>query len=243
MNDRRFVLAACLAVLSVPAFAADRKVPGSGRIVTEHRLVNGFDRVALAGAFEVELRQGNAEGVELTGDDNLLALVETRVEGAAGSRTLKIAARPEVALEPSQPIRIRVDLQQLVAIDLAGASKLTATGLHVGKLAVAIGGSGGLTLAALDAERLALSLGGSGRAGADGRSKSASLSIAGSGQGALAGLAVDDMAINIAGSGSAEVQANQRLRISIAGSGRVKHTGAAVPSVSIVGSGDVRRGS
>jgi len=242
MNDRRLVLAACLAALSLPGFAAERTVRGSGRIATERRAASGFERIAIGGAFEVELRQGSAEGVEMSGDDNLLALIETRVEGTIGSRTLKIAPKPDVNLDPTQPVRIRIDLVHLVALDLGGASKVSATGLHVAKLAVAIGGSGGVMLAGLDAERLSVSVGGSGRVSADGRSKSASISIAGSGQGALAGLAVDDVAIDIAGSGSAEVQANQRLRIAIAGSGRVRHTGAAVPSVSIVGSGDVRRG-
>ena len=241
MNDRRLVLAACLAALSAPAFA-ERKVAGSGRMATERRAVGGFDRIAIAGAFEVELHQGSSEGVELVGDDNLLALVETRLEGAAGSRTLKIAPKPEVDLAPSQAIRVRIDLVQLTAIDMGGSSTLAATGLHVAKLSVAMGGSGSMKLTALDAERLSLSLGGSGRAQADGRAKSASLSIGGSGQVACAGLAVDEVSVNIAGSGSAEVQANQRLSISIAGSGRVRHTGAAVPTVSIVGSGDVRRG-
>ena len=240
MYDRRLVLAACLAALSAPAFA-ERKVAGSGRIATERRVIGGFDRIAIAGAFEVELRQGSSEGVELSGDDNLLALVETRVDGT-GSRTLKIGPKPDVDLAPSQPIRVRIDLVQLTAIDMGGSSTLAATGLHVGKLAVAMGGSGSMKLAALDAKRLALSLGGSGRAEADGRAKSASLNIGGSGKVACAALAVDEVSVNIAGSGSAAVQANQRLSISIAGSGQVRHTGAAVPTVSIVGSGDVRRG-
>jgi hypothetical protein len=240
MNDRRLVLAACLAALSAPAFA-ERKVAGSGRIATERRAVSGFDRIAIAGAFEVELRQGSSEGVELSGDDNLLALVETRLEGAA-SRTLKIGTKRDLDLAPSQPIRIRIDLVQLTAIDMGGSSTLAANGLHVGKLAVAMGGSGSMKLAALDAERLALSLGGSGRAEADGRAKSAALNIGGSGNVACAALAVDEVSVSIAGSGFAEVHANQRLSISIAGSGRVRHTGAAVPTVSIVGSGDVRRG-
>ncbi len=240
MNDRRLVLAACLAALAAPAFA-ERKVAGSGRMVTERRAVSGFDRIAIAGAFEVELRQGSSEGVELVGDDNLLALVETRLEGA-GSRTLKIAPKPDVDLAPSQPIRVRIDLVQLTAIDMGGSSTLAATGVHVGKLSVAMDSSGSMRLAALDAERLSLSLGGSGRAHADGRAKSASLNIGGSGEVACAGLAVDEVSVNIAGSGSAEVQANQRLSISIAGSGRVRHGGTAVPTVSIVGSGDVRRG-
>lgn len=242
MNDRRLVLVACLAALSAPAFALDRKVAGSRRLVTERRTVSGFDRVAIAGNFEVELRQGGSEGVELTGDDNLLALVETQVEGNSGSRTLQIAPKPDVDLEPSQPIRVRIDLERLVAVDVAGSTRVLSHGLHVAKLAVAIGGSGGVTLAALDAERLSLSLGGSGRAQADGRARSVSLSIGGSGRVALAGLAADELSVNIAGSGTAEVQANQRLSISIAGSGRVTHAGAAVPSVSIVGSGEVRRG-
>lgn len=240
MNDRRLVLAACLAALSAPAFA-ERKVAGSGRIASEQRSVTGFDRIAIAGAFEVELRQGSSEGVELSGDDNLLALVETRLEGS-GSRTLKIGPKPDVDLAPSRPIRVRIDLKQLTAIDMGGSSTLAASGLRVGKLSVAMGGSGSMKLAALDAERLALSLGGSGRAQADGHAKSVSLNIGGSGQVACAALAVDEVSVNIAGSGSAEVQANQRLSISIAGSGRVRHTGTAVPTVSIVGSGDVRRG-
>jgi Putative auto-transporter adhesin, head GIN domain len=241
MNSRRRLLAASLATLSLPAFAASHDVRGSGRIASERRNAAGFDRVSIAGAFEVELRQGSAEGVELTGDDNLLALVESRVEGRDGSRTLKIAPKPDVDLRPSQPIWIRIDLVKLAGVSLAGGSNLKASGLRVGKLSVSIGGSGDVSLPGLEAERLSISVGGSGKVVADGRAQSASLSIAGSGRGSLAGLAADEVSIDIAGSGSAEVQAQQKLKISIAGSGRVRHSGAAVPSVSIVGSGDVRR--
>ncbi|MGZ5216820.1 MAG: head GIN domain-containing protein [Caldimonas sp.] len=242
MNDRRLAIATCLAVLTAPSWAADRAVRGSGRIATERRSVGGFERVAIAGAFAVELRQGQTEGVELSGDDNLLALVETRVEGAAGARTLKISPKPDIDLAPTQPIRIRVDLVGLGAIGLAGASTLTAGGLRVGRLDVTASGSASLALTGLEAERLVLKLGGSGRLSGDGRATAAALSIAGSGQVALARFAVDDLSIEIAGSGLAEVQANRRLSIAIAGSGRVRHLGAAVPSVSIVGSGSVQRG-
>jgi len=241
MNSRRRLLAASLAALSVPAFAATHDVRGSGRLASERRPATGFDRIAVAGAFELELRQGSAESVELTGDDNLLPLVETRIEGREGSRTLKIAPKPDVDLQPSQPIRIRVDLVNLSSVALAGGSTLKANGLRTGRLSISIGGSGDFSLSALEAERLAISVGGSGKVAADGRTQSASLSIAGSGRVALARLAADDVSVDIAGSGSAEVQAERKLKISIAGSGRVRHGGAAVPSVRIVGSGDVRR--
>ena len=120
---------------------------GSGRVTSERRSVADFDRLSVAGAFEVELRQGSVEGVELTGDDDLLPLVETVVEGRDGARTLRIAPRRDVDLQPSQPIRIRIDLVRLSSIALAGGSRLKASGLRTGKLALSIGGSGDIALA------------------------------------------------------------------------------------------------
>lgn len=243
MTRRRLVLAACLASATAIAFAFQRTVRGSGHIVGDKRAAGGFERVAVAGEFDVELRQGQVEGVELTGDDDLLALVETRViEGSGGARTLKIAPRPDVDLMPTQRIRVRVDLVRVTSLQLAGSSRASAAGLRVDRLAVSMSGAGGLTLNGLDAQDLSLSLGGSGRVNADGRTKAATLSVAGSGRVALAGLVAEDVSIDIAGSGSAEVQANQRLRVSIAGSGHVKYTGTAVPQVRVAGSGSVSRG-
>jgi hypothetical protein len=239
MNARRRLLATALAALSLPVFAR-QEARGSGRVTSERRSVTGFDRIAVAGGFELELRQGSGEGVELTGDDNLLDLVETRIEGS-GAATLQIHPRRDVDLRPSQPIRIRIDLVRLTSIELAGASTVKANGLRTAKLALSIGGAGDVAISGLEAERLAVNVGGSGKVVVDGRSGEASLSIAGSGRVALPALAADDVSISIAGSGSAEVRAERRLKISIAGSGRVRHSGAAEPTVSIVGSGDVRR--
>jgi Putative auto-transporter adhesin, head GIN domain len=238
MNARRRLLAASLAALSLPVFGARQEVRGSGRVTSERRSLAGFDRIAVAGTFELELRQGSVEGVELSGDDNLLSLVETRIGGAS---TLEISPRRDTNLKPSQPIRIRIDLVHLSAVDLAGAATLKASGLRTGRLVLSIGGAGEIAISGLAAERLAVNIGGSGKVVVDGRSGEASLSIAGSGEVAMPTLAVDDMSVSVAGSGSAEVRAERKLKISIAGSGRVRHSGAAVPTVSIVGSGDVRR--
>ena len=61
MNARRRLLAAGLAALSLPAFVASREVRGSGRVTSERRGVADFDRLAVAGAFEVELHQGTSK--------------------------------------------------------------------------------------------------------------------------------------------------------------------------------------
>jgi Putative auto-transporter adhesin, head GIN domain len=241
-SRRRHFLLALVASASSGALAAERRVPGSGHIATERRTVSGFERISIAGSFEVEIRQGTQEGVELTGDDNLLALVETRVEGPAGSATLKIGPKHDTQLEATRPVRVGIDLIRLSAIGLGGSGSIAAQNLHVARLGVAIGGAGSVALPGLEAERLALDIGGSGRIRADGRAAALKVSIGGSGTCALPHLLVDDARLDIAGSGNADVNVSQQLSISIAGSGSVRHAGAAVPKVRIAGSGSVQRG-
>ena len=242
MNARRRLLAFSLAALSLPAFSSPRTVRGSGRIATERRAVTGFDRLAVAGEFEVELHQGSAEGVELVGDDDLLPLVETVVESRDDARTtLRISPRRDVDLAATQPIRIRVDLIRLSSISLAGSTRLKASALRTGRLALSLGGSGDIALAGLEAERLAVNIGGSGKVKVGGRAPEVAVSVAGSGRAGLGDVAADDVSVTVAGSGDADVRAERKLKVTIAGSGRVRHGGAAQPVVSIVGSGDVRR--
>jgi hypothetical protein len=239
---RRTVLFALAAsAVSTRTFAADRTVRGSGHDATERRTASSFERISIAGSFDVELRQGAQEGIELTGDDNLLALVETRVEGAIGAGTLRIGPKDRTQLEPTRPIRVRIDLIHLSAIDIGGAGHVNAKGLHAGRLGVSIGGAGGVDLAGLEAERLAVNIGGSGYVSADGRASGLAISIGGSGDCALPRLVADEAKIDIAGSGNADVNVIRQLRVSIAGSGKVRYTGTAMPSVSIVGSGSVQR--
>lgn len=239
--QRRIVLIALGAAACGPAFAAQPPDRGSGRIVSERRPAAGFDRVSISGSFQVEIHQGSVEGVELSGDDNLLALIETKVEGTPGTAVLEIRPKDDVQLAPTQPLRLRIDLLRLSAIDLGGASHVTAPGVHAARLGVSIGGTGSVDLAGLAAERLAVNIGGSGRVSADGRAGALAVNLGGSGECALSRLAVDEAKVSIAGSGKVEVNAGKQLSVSIAGSGRVMHSGAAVPRVSIVGSGSVQR--
>jgi hypothetical protein len=240
--QRRSVLIALAGATSTGAFAFERTVHGSGRVSTERRAASGFDRLSISGSFQVEIHQGSLESVELSGDDNLLALVETKVEGGPGAATLRIRPKDDVQLDPTQPLRLRIDLMRLSAVDLGGAGRVTAPGLHAGRLGISIGGAGSVDLAGLEAERLVVNIGGSGRVSADGRAEALAVNVGGSGDCSLARFVVEEAKVSIAGSGKVELNVSRQLSVSIAGSGQVTHTGAAVPQVSIVGSGRVQRG-
>lgn len=239
---RRALVASASLVAVVGAAAADLVLRGSGRPGVERRNIGTFDRLAVAGAFEIELRQGDGEGVELSGDENLLAAIVTRVEARDGGAVLRIEPKRGVVIQAATPIRVRVDHKTLAALDLAGASHVVARSLSAPTFALVVGGAGRVELASLQSDRLSVDIGGSGSVVLAGRAGGLKLSIAGSGQCSAGGLEADGVAIDIAGSGEASVQAKRQLAVAIAGSGRVVHSGPATPSVSIAGSGTVTRG-
>ena len=239
---RAFVAIAVLSVAG-PLFAADA-VRGSGAVIAQQRQLGAFSGVALGGPFQLVLRQGTREAVEVRGDDNVVPLVETRIEtGAGGRRSLHVDLQRGARLAPSTRVVITVDFVRLDDLALGGSGEISGSGLRSQALAVSIGGTGSVRLTALEAERLDVSIGGSGILDAQGRAGQLELSIGGSGRVQAGTLAARDVRVNLAGSGRAHVNAATSLEITIAGSGEVVHEGGAQPRTTVIGSGTVRRGA
>ena len=78
----------CLSLLPQAGQAASAN--GSGRSATETRSVGDFQAVRLSGSMDLQVRQGTTASVQVTADDNLLALLETVVESSAHGPTLDI---------------------------------------------------------------------------------------------------------------------------------------------------------
>lgn len=212
-------------------------VVGSGKVATEARAVGGFDAIALRGSITLVLRQGEREGVELSADDNLLALVETRVVG----RTLEIGAVPNTGWRTRNDIRVIVDLVHLTSLSLSGSGDVRSDALKAGTLKLRVDGSGDMRLRRLVADEVSVRVAGSGDVGLDGRATKLAISVAGSGDVDAGGLDADDASVSIAGSGDADVNAGRTLAITIAGSGDVRYRGNASLQTAIAGSGSVRR--
>ncbi len=78
MPSLRPALLATLACCALTSLAAAKTV-GSGKIAAETRPVSGFHGVALDGTGHLHITQGNAEGLIVETDDNLLPFVESKV--------------------------------------------------------------------------------------------------------------------------------------------------------------------
>jgi hypothetical protein len=54
---------------------------GSGNIITEKRSVASFSGISVGGSFEVEVKSGASQSVEVEADDNVIKYIETNVSG------------------------------------------------------------------------------------------------------------------------------------------------------------------
>ncbi|MBI5432129.1 MAG: DUF2807 domain-containing protein [Planctomycetes bacterium] len=191
-------------------------VVGSGVAATETRTIGEFKRIHVHGSTDVVAELGDHTSLELTADDNLLALIVTRIE----NDTLVIEMK-----EGSYASHVP-QVARIVSPTLEG---------------FALDGSGDGRFSKLAGARFAIGIAGSGDVVCDGAVDALTIAIAGSGDVNTSALAAKRVDVDIAGSGDVRVQALEDLDVSIAGSGDVSYTGEPRVQQSIAGSGDVHR--
>lgn len=209
----------------------------SGAERREARAATGFSAVNLSAPVNVNLVQGDTEGLVLEGDEAALADLETVVEQGA----LKIRKISRMDIPAMSKVRVTVNARVIEALRISGSGDITAARLHATTLKIAVSGSGDVRIAELDAGTLDVSVAGSGDVLAAGKADTLSTSIAGSGDVKVGKLAARTAKVSIAGSGDVVVWAREQLSVSLVGSGDVRFYGDPEVKRTIVGSGSVRR--
>ena len=237
----RFVSLAAVGLLATACHVgADAEDRDAGAEVTRSYQVGAFDRLAVAGPYEVNVVTGGQGGVTAKGGENLLAETDVIVENG----TLKI--------QPKKKNGIRWNWRNGKAVftvnaaALQGAAIAGSGGVSVDKVAGdfegEVAGSGGLKIAEVAGGKVKFDVAGSGEVEAAGKADSVNISIAGSGDIRLGKLTTRAAEISIAGSGNIEANASETADISIMGSGDVDIKGGAKCTVSKAGSGNVNCG-
>jgi len=192
-------------------------VHGSGVVATERREAAGFSEIWLNSGGEVVVEQTGTESVSVEAEDNLLPLLESRVDG----RRLTLGSKPNVNLHATRPIRYRVTVKELTALGVSGSGKFRVEGVDTPRLTASISGSGSATLS--------------------GKADDVRLSVSGSGDYDAARLATKTASVSISGSGSATVNASDRVEADISGSGSVRYLGSPTVEKHVSGSGSIAR--
>lgn len=118
-------------------------IRGSGRAVTEEYDFDGFTRVTVGSAFQVEITQSENYSVSVTVDDNLKEYLEVTTSGD----TLRIRLLPRVRLSFQNPtLKAQITMPTLEGLDLSGATRATVSGFDSeGSLDVEVSGASTLT--------------------------------------------------------------------------------------------------
>lgn len=214
-----------LIVLSLATFACSavtfninppQSVRGSGNVVSETRAVSGFTALSLEGSGDVDVTFGNSESAVVEADDNIVPLIETRVQNGR----LVISTKNFTNYRTNSPVRIHVTMKALDEIQLYG--------------------SGNITVPALNGDALRISLPGSGNINVNGAANKVDVTLNGSGNVDCSGLKAKSATAKINGSGNIQVYASSSLDASISGSGTIKYSGSpASVTKSVSGSGNI----
>jgi len=213
-----------------------KKIKGNGNVITVKRTISDYDGIAVGGSFDVVLVKGKEGAISIEGEENIIPLIETEVNG----NTLQIKYQKNTNISTTKRLTITVTYNDLEKISIGGSGNIICEDvIKSNDLSISLGGSGNITLN-VDADELSVNIGGSGNVKLKGNTDDLSCSIAGSGSIKAYDLKTDTLNASIAGSGSIKITVSTKIKAKVVGSGSIYYKGnpSTVDSKS-VGSGEV----
>jgi hypothetical protein len=239
---RKPIAAAVIAASAATSACGHSRSEDAGPAVSRIYQVGNFDRVEVAGPYDVVIRTGSNPTVSARGGEKLIEQMVVEVKDG------------ELRIHPQErkgwfsggwnfrgKVELQVTVPELHGATIAGSGDIRVDRVRGERFDGTVAGSGGMNIGAVEVQALKLSIAGSGAAkAASGRAQSVSFEIAGSGDIDARGVRAETADVSIAGSGSIDAQATGTASVSIMGSGDVAVTGGAKCSVSKAGAGNVR---
>ncbi|MBV1774425.1 DUF2807 domain-containing protein [Burkholderiaceae bacterium DAT-1] len=196
---KKTVIAALL--VSCATFASAASIKGSGKVVEQQRQIGDFTALRTEGAYSLIVRNGAAPSIKLSGDDNLLPLVETTVTG----KQLVIAFKKDTSINMNQTIKIEVTVPKLERFSNEGAGKTE--------------------ILDLKGDSFEIQYEGAGLVKATGTVKKLIVNAQGAGALELQSLKAEDARVSVQGVGAVKVFASNVLDASLEGVGSLKYYG------------------
>lgn len=205
----------------------------------EKRTVAAFDKVALMGSMDMNVKVGGKRSVTVYGPSDLLAHLETYVE----DDTLKVRYERDMKWKRAwnnSDVRVEVTIPSLTGAAVKGSGDIEVNKAKGDKFWASVMGSGDLTASDFKFTSVSASVKGSGDIMIDGSCDDVSVSVLGSGDVSAEDLKCENADVNVKGSGDVAVHASKSAKARIYGSGDVHVSGN--PSnveKKVKGSGDI----
>jgi hypothetical protein len=200
---------------SIGAAACRTEVAGSGQSTTEQRSVAPFTELSVHGAIETQVRIGQPQSVAIIGDDNVVSIIKTEVNGD------RLTIGPAKSYESNVPLRVEIVAPELDWIGISGASTVTVTGVN--------------------AETITLRASGASTIRVGGTSGTVEAEASGASRMRLEDLSTRLADVDATGASTIEVTVSERLSGSASGASTITYSGNPDVNVSTSGASTVRR--
>lgn len=193
------VLALALSTGSAHAMKWGRGIKGSGDLETRTIEADRFDSIELRGAFDVQVRVGRDQSVQVTIDDNLWTNLVAEVHGG----TLELGW--DENCRPDRDCRVEITVPKLSSFELMGAGDVEIEGLKGDSFEFDLRGAGDVQLQG-EVDKLEIRLAGAGDVDAH-------------------ELKADHVEAQVSGAGNASVYAKKSIRGRVSGVGNLEYYG------------------
>lgn len=201
-------------------FSGER-ITGSGNVITENRPVGSFNRVRMEIYGTLEIQQGTAESLTITGEDNILPLLVTDVQ----SGELVIKFRPNTSIITIRPVQISLTVVNLAELDNSSSGKVTVGPIKTDDFQVTSSSSGNIGIEQIQADKITAVLSSSGNITIKGSANELDLRVSSSGSFQGGDLQVQKAGVRLSSSGNATVWVIENLSANISSSGNVNYYG------------------
>ncbi|SDL05435.1 Putative auto-transporter adhesin, head GIN domain [Catalinimonas alkaloidigena] len=205
----------------------------------EKRTIRSFSELEISGIYEVYLRQGNTESLELEADEDVMDKLITENKG---DRLVLRMEHVRMNQYKNRKVKAYITCRRLDRIEMSGATHLQGeTPLHTKALAIGISGAGDVRLE-IDTESLEASISGAGDLRVTGRTGEQRVEISGAGDYKSYDLASRRAEVRVSGAGSANVTVSEEIDAHASGAGNVYYKGSpSRTNVKSSGAGSVKK--
>lgn len=237
MSGLRFFVAvgSLLLVAAVLSSCSFGVVVGSGRSTTETRDVSDFSALEFAFLGNLTITKGDAESLTITGDDNIVSLIRTRVSNGV----LRIDAGSTNVGRTIIPLEYELIVKNLDSVNLSGLGSIGAAELSGDRVTLVLSGAGTLRVDDLNADELSVTMAGLGDANVAGVVNRQTVTVSGAGSYYAADLRSQTAKVTISGLGSAEVWPVETLSATISGAGSIQYAGSPQVTQQVSGLGSI----
>ncbi len=203
------------------------QVQGSGQQVQEERQPPEFVSLEVNDGIEamVVVDPGQPRKVRVVGDDNLVALMRTEVEGA---RTLHVYFRQEEVggWSSRNPLRVEVTVPSLEALSRSGGGTVEVSGaVNPASFSLEASGGGTVKVSGLATESFSMEVSGGADVSLVGSATRVTSNLSGGSRLRAREFSIQEATLSSSGGGSTEVRVSDSLRVTASGGGAVRIIG------------------